>query len=237
MLALSMILVAGAVLLYVLSPAQMLYSTHPWPVYALLCAGMAVAVRRGRRGGIAVLAVAAVLTATLFYMHSVRSGTDGGELTVAVGDRFPPVVLPTSTGASFSSADMLGRSAVLYLFYRGDWCPFCRTELSVMNEYYERIRAGGVELVAVSVDPPDVSERLRERLAVPFTFLSDTRGELLDALGIRHRGGHGDNDIAYPAQVLVDANGVVRWTFRANSYRHRAHPDDVLAAIAALETR
>ncbi|MFO7476897.1 MAG: redoxin family protein, partial [Methyloceanibacter sp.] len=81
---------------------------------------------------------------------------------------------------------------------------------------------------------PDTSERLRQRLAVPFTFLSDEHGELLDALGIRHRGGHEGNDIAYPAQVLVDKDGTVRWTFRADSYRQRAHPDDILSAIDAM---
>lgn len=234
MLVLSIIFVLAAVLLYVLSPGQMIYSTHPWPVYALLGASMAAAMRAGRRGGVAVLAITAVLTSALFYVHSVRSGTDAGELTVAVGETFPPVNLPTSTNMSFSSAEMLGRSAVLYLFYRGDWCPFCRTELTVMNDYYEKIRAAGVELVAVSVDPPDVSERLRQRLAVPFTFLSDSHGELLDALGIRHTGGHGGIDIAYPAQILVDKDGIVRWTFRADSYRQRAHPDEVLAAITAM---
>jgi len=75
---------------------------------------------------------------------------------------------------------------------------------------------------------------LRERLGVPFTFLADTDGSLLDVLGIRHRGGHAGEDIAYPAQILVDRDGIVRWTFRADSYRQRAHPDEILEAIAAL---
>lgn len=236
MLAVSMIFVVAALSLYVLSPGQMIFSTHPWPVYALLSAGMAAAAASRRRGGVAVLAITALLTSALFYVHSVRSRTDQSGLTVAVGDHFPSVDLPTSTNTAFSSAALLGRSAVLYLFYRGDWCPFCRTELTVMNDYYDRIRRAGVELVAVSVDAPEISERLRQRLSVPFTFLSDQKGELLDALGIRHRGGHQGEDIAYPAQVLVDKDGIVRWTFRADSYRQRAHPDDVLAAIEALKT-
>ena len=88
----------------------------------------------------------------------------------------------------------------------------------------------------MSVDPPEVSKRLRDHLSVGFTFLSDPDGALLDTLGIRHRGGRQDGaDIAYPTQILVDGQGTVRWIFQSDTYRHRARPRDVFAAIAALE--
>jgi peroxiredoxin len=92
-----------------------------------------------------------------------------------------------------------------------------------------------VELYAVSVDPPERSRRLKERLKSRFTFLSDRDGALLDALGIRHRAGRNDGaDIAYPTAVLVDADGVVRWIFQSHSYRERARAEQVFAAIGAL---
>jgi len=92
-----------------------------------------------------------------------------------------------------------------------------------------------VELFAVSVDSPAASKRLRDRLEVGFTFLSDPEGELLDALGIRHRGGRGDGaDIAYPTSMLVDRDGTVRWLFQSDTYRERARPEQVFAAIDAL---
>ena len=86
----------------------------------------------------------------------------------------------------------------------------------------------------MSVDPPETSRRLRERLRSRFTFLSDTEGVLLDALRIRHRSAREGRDIAYPTAVLIDAEGIVRWTFQSDTYRQRARPEDVFAAIAAL---
>jgi peroxiredoxin len=87
----------------------------------------------------------------------------------------------------------------------------------------------------VSVDPPAKSRRLKERLKSRFTFLADQEGKLLDAFGIRHRGGRNDGlDIAYPTAVLVDADGVVRWIFVSGSYRERARAEEIFAAIAAL---
>ena len=87
----------------------------------------------------------------------------------------------------------------------------------------------------MSVDPPAASRRLRERLKSRFTFLADPEGVLLEALGIRHRGGRNDGvDIAYPTAVLVDADGVVRWIFQSGSYRERARAEEIFAAVAAL---
>lgn len=103
-----------------------------------------------------------------------------------------------------------------------------------LDRYYAKIAEQGVALFAVSVDPPETSRRLRERLGSRFTFLSDSEGVLLDALGIRHRNAREGQDIAFPTAVLVDAEGTVRWTFQSDTYRQRARPEDVFAAIAAL---
>ena len=87
----------------------------------------------------------------------------------------------------------------------------------------------------MSVDPPEVSRRLKQRLESRFTFLADPEGQLLDRLGIRHRDGKGaGRDIAYPTSILVDAEGTVRWVFVSGSPRERARPEAIFAAIEAL---
>ena len=93
----------------------------------------------------------------------------------------------------------------------------------------------GVELFAVSVDPPEKSRRLKARLESRITYLSDEPGALLDALGIRHRAGRNDGvDISYPAAVLVDGGGIVRWVHQSETYRDRASAADIFGAIAEL---
>lgn len=103
-------------------------------------------------------------------------------------------------------------------------------------KYYRQIEEKQVKLFAVSVDAPDVSEALRRRLDCDFTFLSDPQGKVIDLLNIRHRAGRMQDgaDIAYPTQVLVDREGVVRWTYESGNYRVRASPQDVFEAIERL---
>ena len=90
-------------------------------------------------------------------------------------------------------------------------------------------------LYAVSVDPPEISRALKERLESNFIFLCDSEGTLLDALDIRHRNGQPGRDIAFPAAILVDSKGIVRWTYESETYRQRARPDDIFRAIEQLK--
>jgi len=105
-------------------------------------------------------------------------------------------------------------------------------------------------VLAVSVDPPDVSEKLRQKVGAGIGFLSDERGVLMDALGVRDRdalppdfvtGGLGKGrehrDLFLATSFLVDEDGVIRWVYRPDTYRVRAPASAVLEAIDALGPR
>jgi peroxiredoxin len=92
----------------------------------------------------------------------------------------------------------------------------------------------GVDLYAVSVDPPETSKALKARLDSNFTFLCDTDLKLLDTLNIRHSDPDSGREIAFPTSILVDSKGIVRWTYETETYRQRAKPEEVFQAIELL---
>jgi peroxiredoxin len=108
-------------------------------------------------------------------------------------------------------------------------------QLGELKDYYAEFQSAGVGVYAVSVDPPEHNARLKARLGAGYEFLSDEKGELLDALDIRqpHRSMTG-GDTAIPTQYLLDQEGVVRWVHRAETWRVRPHPREALEAIRAL---
>ena len=104
-------------------------------------------------------------------------------------------------------------------------------------------------MVAVSVDPPEISEALRRRLQLPIRILSDVGGTLMEPLHIRHDGGmppalivgevakvNPSNDLFLATTFLLDEQGVIRWVYRPDTYRMRASVDEIVAAIDALPT-
>ena len=123
MLLLSLALLVAAFVLYFEVPALLIYWDYPWPVYALLLAAVGLAVGSRRRGALryATIGLTGLLTGLFLFETVVVSKLHRQRLAVEAGDRFPDFTLQTSTNEPFSPAQLAGKSAALYIFYRGDW--------------------------------------------------------------------------------------------------------------------
>jgi peroxiredoxin len=89
--------------------------------------------------------------------------------------------------------------------------------------------------VAVSVDAPDVSAELCRKAGYTFTFLSDPNAEVIRRYELLHLGaGVNGQDIARPAEFLLDSSGVVRWVNLTEDFRVRATPEAMLKAAKEL---
>ena len=104
-----------------------------------------------------------------------------------------------------------------------------------MEKRLTEFQAAGVRPVAISVDPPETSRDLARKAGYTFPILSDPKAETIRRYHLLHTGG-GPNgeDIARPAEFLLDSQGVVRWTNFTEDVRVRARADEMLAAARNL---
>ncbi len=233
------------------SPARRSYRTDPPEVWAVSGIAALLGLRgAARTRGVARLAsfvgAAAAPGFAYWYLHHYSS-FDRSNDNLTVGEPFPSFELPTSTGGTVSLDDLRGRRVVV-LTYRGGWCPFCTTELLALRDHYQEILDRKVEVIAVSVDDPKQAEAMRTRVGLDITFASDHDGSLLGALGVADddalipglaAAGFGGSDSAgddiyLPTTILLDEGGVIRWVHRADNYRVRATPAEVVRAIDSI---
>ena len=93
----------------------------------------------------------------------------------------------------------------------------------------------GVEIAAISVDAPADSRKLCQAKGYTFPLLSDPKAEVIRQFGVLHpKGGLEGQDIARPAEFLVDATGTIRWVNLTDDVRVRAHPQAALKAVESL---
>lgn len=165
-----------------------------------------------------------------------------------VGEKAPDFTLPDSTGKPVkiselrsgtptvegSSAEIAGYWELL-IFYRGYWESFCNSELRSFQEYLKDFEARGVRIVAISVDPPDVTQKVREKKGYTYLFLSDSKREVIRRWDLVHpHGGIDGSDIARPAEFLIDPSGTIRWVNLTEDYRVRVSAKEVLKALDEL---
>ncbi len=97
-----------------------------------------------------------------------------------------------------------------------------------MNDFNQR----HVEIAAISVDSTQESRKLSQAKGYTFPLLSDPAAEVIRRYGLLHpKGGEDGQDIARPAEILVDSSGTIRWENLTDDIRVRARPGQVLEAF------
>jgi peroxiredoxin len=100
-----------------------------------------------------------------------------------------------------------------------------------------------VRLLAISVDPPEVSKEFAAKLAtdghgeINFPLLSDPDHRTIDAYGLHDPAYDGEKfaGIPHPAVYVIDKKGVVAWVKVESNYRERPTNDEIRAALNALK--
>ena len=104
-----------------------------------------------------------------------------------------------------------------------------------MRSFQQRLSefdARGIRVVGISVDTPEINQRQCRKLGYTFSLLSDTNAEVIRRYGVLHPGtGPKHEDIARPAEFLVDSTGTVRWVNLTENIAVRARPKEVLRAF------
>ena len=146
------------------------------------------------------------------------------------GTDAPDFVLRDQEGNEVSLADFADRKLVL-AFYPADFSPVCTDQLSIYQEVLGEIEAKGATLVGVSVDSAFCHRAFREQLGLTMPLLADfhPKGEMSSAYGA-YREDRGANNRSL---VLVDENGVVRWSYASPSTREVPGANLIFDALAS----
>jgi peroxiredoxin len=94
------------------------------------------------------------------------------------------------------------------------------------------LESRGIHVVAISVDPPEINRRQRQKLRYTYTFLSDPKAEVIRRYDLLNRGaGPKGADIARPAEFLIDSTETIRWVNLTENIAVRARPEQVMGAF------
>jgi peroxiredoxin len=145
------------------------------------------------------------------------------------GIRAPDFTLPDQDGNEVSLSDFAGSKLVL-AFYPLDFSPGCSHQLGVYQEVLGEIESRGASLVGVSVDSAFCHSAFREHLGLTMPLLADfhPKGEMSSAYGA-YREDRGANNRSL---VLVDEDGVVRWSHASPSTKEIPGANLIFDALA-----
>ncbi|MGH2852077.1 MAG: redoxin domain-containing protein [Solirubrobacteraceae bacterium] len=132
---------------------------------------------------------------------------------IEAGTPAPEFTLTKEDGEKFSREDLLGQTSVL-VFYPFAFSPVCNDQLTLYEEVLDELSSRGATLYAISTDARWSQGAFKEKLGSSITQLSDfePKGQTARAFGVLHDGG-----FTQRALVIVDPEGIVKWSYQAPS--------------------
>ena len=137
------------------------------------------------------------------------------------------------------NTDSFEGKKLIYLFYRGNWCPLCMAQIKEISEQYRELNELGAEVLLISPQPHKFTVSLARKMDVPFKFLTDVEGRVAKQLGLYVKGGTPlgmevfgfDSDTVLPTVVITDETGTILYTDQTDNYRVRPEPETFLKVL------
>jgi peroxiredoxin len=90
-----------------------------------------------------------------------------------VNDTAPDFSAKDQDGKILHLKDQLKNGAVVLVFYRGQWCPFCNRQLKKLEDSLSLITGKGASLVAISPEKPENIAKTIEKTKASYPILFD----------------------------------------------------------------
>lgn len=183
--------------------------------------------------------VTAAILVTVIVLLIRRSRNRGRPIPALLrrGRPLPDFLAAEENGDPVRSTELHGTAAVI-LFVRGNWCPFCSSQVENLSVHYKDIVDLGARLILVTPKPLETTRRVAEFFEVEFDFWLDTdlsvakQLGLLDKAGVPegHRKEYG-TDTVRPTALVVDRNGIIVYSKLSKSISDRPDPKDLVQVL------
>jgi peroxiredoxin len=133
---------------------------------------------------------------------------------IGPGEPAPDFQLRDQDGNKVTLDDLKGQTSVL-VFYPLDFSPVCTDQLNVYQEILPELEQRGVKLYGVSVDSAFSHKAFQDHLGITIPLLADfhPKGQTASRYGVYNE----KRGSSYRALVMIDPDGVVRWSYQASS--------------------
>ena len=146
-----------------------------------------------------------------------------------IGSEAPDFTLQAAPDRSITLRELRGKPVVL-AFYPADWSPVCSDQMALYNEILPDFQEQGAEIFGISVDGAWCHRAFSDSRKLRFPLLADfePKGAVSRAYGA-----YNDKGVSDRALFVLDANGVIRWSYLSPAGTNPG-ADGILAALERL---
>lgn len=147
----------------------------------------------------------------------------------AVGSPAPDFTLPSTAGTDVTLSSLRGKK-VLIAFFPLAFTSTCTTELLCFTEDFGAFQVADTVVLPISVDSIPTLREFKAKEWIQVELLSDFKREVCRRYGTLLEEQFHSNR----SYILIDRNGIVRWTYAEDTPKTRRENSELLERIRAL---
>ncbi|HEX2637831.1 MAG TPA: redoxin domain-containing protein [Gemmatimonadales bacterium] len=148
----------------------------------------------------------------------------------AVGSPAPDFTLPSTAGTDVTLSRLRGRN-VLLAFFPLAFTKTCTSEMCALSDDYSQFQDANTVVLPISVDSVPTLKEFKAKERMTLDLLSDFKRDVSRRYGTLLE----DKFFSNRAYVLIDRNGVVRWTYAETTPSTRRENAELLEQLRALQ--
>lgn len=131
-------------------------------------------------------------------------------MPLSIGDPAPNFTSTDQSGQPIRLSDYRGKKVILY-FYPKDDTSGCTAQACSLRDSHAHLRAGGYEVLGVSVDNQTSHQKFISKYDLPFTLMADTDKQVVNAYGVwQEKSMYGRKYMGtVRTTFLIDENGII----------------------------
>ncbi len=173
----------------------------------------------------------------LWYSYFQERNAESNTI-LKVGNTLPLLRFKNAANEEVTTEKFAGTPSI-FIFYRGNWCPFCMAQIKEMVAKHEELTDRNINTVFISSQPHGFSKNLTNKYPLDFQFLVDVDGKVAKQLHIFAAFGLPfgfqifgfKSHTTLPTIIITDSNEKIVYTNQTDNYRVRPEPTTLLKIV------
>ena len=185
----------------------------------------------------------------LFLSLSVAAQINSDHLNI--GELAPGIVGKDQNGKLINSKELLKEYQILLIFYRGNWCPYCKKHLSSLASHLKEFQDKGVFVIVVTPEKVEKTKETGNEFNDDFSIIHDVGNKIMTAYKVafavdeqsvpkyyekiterlNEYNEDNNNVLPVPATYLIDQSGKIAYVHYDPDYKNRSDLDEILKSL------
>jgi peroxiredoxin len=159
-----------------------------------------------------------------------------------IGENAPRILGIDQFTKKIDSDDILKNNKILLIFYRGNWCPYCKKHLASLQENLDEFTKKGVYVIVVTPEKVDKVKETSTKFKATFSIIHDVDNKIMNDYKVAfdvnkdnvpnyfeftlkkvRAYNESNNDVLpVPATYLIDKNALISYVHYDPDYKERA---------------